>query len=94
MNRRGFLGACAALLALPAVAIATRSVPGFIVDRAKPVRLHFSPFGELDWIDMPSNIVRLRIHDEGNLLIECVDGNYLLHHAGEPERDWLVARVA
>jgi hypothetical protein len=91
MNRRSFLGACSALLALPAVALVSRSVPGFMFVPPTP-RLYYTPYGELDWIEMPTNIIELV--DAGDFLrIKCVGGDYLLFHRGSPEQDWFIRRA-
>jgi hypothetical protein len=77
VNRRSFLGACAALLALAPTAITARAIPRFVVGSNERFRFHYTPFGELDWIDMPSNITGLV--DRGDVLeIECVSGRYEL----------------
>lgn len=85
MNRRSFLGACAALLVLPAASLASRSVPRFIVDAGNGCRFHFTPFGEFDWIDMPSEIISLTDFGDGCLGIACVGGCYVLSGFPDPE---------
>jgi hypothetical protein len=90
MNRRGFLGALAALALLPVGAFASRSVPGFT---ASGDRLRFDPFSEFDWIDLPSRITGLEVLNETNLLIMCVGGLYILSHGGDPHVDWSVREV-
>lgn len=83
MNRRAFCGAFAALLAMPFAVVASWSVPRFVVDADRPCRFHFTPFGELDWIDMPSEITA--ICEVGDTLeISCVGGVYSLHHPDDP----------
>ena len=74
MNRRAFMGACGALLALPFAVVASGSVPRFVADGC---RLHFTPFSELDWVEMPTEITGLRETPDG-LEIECVNGRYML----------------
>ena len=88
-------------MALPAAAIASRSVPRFITDPDRGFmvippspRIYYTPFGELDWIDMPSDIVQLQRYTDTILFIECLDGDYALYHHGTPERNWRVQRVA
>jgi hypothetical protein len=90
MNRRGFIGALAALVSLPVGAFVARSVPGFT---ANGYRLRFDPFGELDWIDLPSRITGLEVLNGTNLLIRCIGGLYILTHAGGPLQDWSVREV-
>lgn len=90
MNRRAFLGAFAALLAAPAATLASRSVPGF---EALGARLYYTPFGELDWIEFPSLITDVRQVSRYRLLVRCVDGDYMLCHAGVAEYDWFVDKA-
>ena len=94
MNRRSFVGACAALLTVPVAALASQSVPRFIVDAANRCRFHFSPFDEWNWIDMPSPIVDMFEYQKDLLIIRCVGGNYALSCAGTPEQDWFITDIA
>lgn len=89
MNRRAFIGAFAALLALPAVALSSRSVPRFATSGC---RLSFSPHGELDWIEFPSHILSVWDYSEDILMVRCLDGTYALSHAGGPS-NWFVKQV-
>lgn len=82
MDRRSFLGACAALLALPAAALTSRSVPRFRVSDG--CCIHFTPFGDYDWIDMPSNIVDVFEHAPDMLIIRCLAGDYALTGFPDP----------
>src|SRR5690348_8579611 len=96
MNRRAFFGAFGALLALPAAALASRSVPRWSsvgpafspFATAKGCRLRFTPFGELDWIELPSEIVDVLKYAPNMLAIRCLDGFYML--AGFPDPSAMV----
>jgi hypothetical protein len=89
MNRRGFIGAVAALVTLPVGVFASRSIPRFIVDSRNRVRFYFTPFGEFDWIEMPSRITGIK-EVGGVLEIACVGGVYGLY--GFPDQDAMYVR--
>lgn len=90
MNRRSFIGAFAALLAVPYAALQSRSVPQFISDASNGCRFHFTPFGEWNWIDFPSDILHISDLGDNQLGIACVDGCYVL--SGFPDPDNMSVR--
>lgn len=94
MNRRGFF----ARLSVFATGVAAWAlVPSSVKDRSKrphlslPNRFHFSPYGDLDFIDLPSDIVHMESMTPDALRITCVDGVYMLFMAG-PQETWMLVK--
>lgn len=56
-------------------------------------KLFYTPFGEHDWIAFPRQIKRISAAGPDHLLVECYGADYVLSHAGTPERDWFVRQV-
>ncbi len=60
------------------------------VFRARGDRLTYDPFGELDFIILPSTI-RTMTSERDTLLMDTDAGAYRLYRAdGTPERDWCI----
>lgn len=94
MNRRGFF---ARLSVFAAGAAAWALAPSRVKDGpTRPHlslsnRFHFSPYGDLDFIDLPSDIIYVESMTPDALRITCADGVYMLFMAG-PQESWMLVR--
>lgn len=89
-SRRAFLALIPATLAATAAASpnSPKAAPADFAHAGK--RLRFQPFGQYDWLDLPSPILSLQSNDLG-VLARCVDGDYQVMMVDDAP--WLVRQV-